>query len=106
MAGLRVTFVTGNEKKRQEVSAILASAAIQIDMRKLDLPELQGSSTREIAEEKCRLAAREVGGPVLTEDTSLCFEALGGLPGPYIKVPCFLLAHFALFPWIAFHHLT
>ncbi|KNC81072.1 Ham1 family protein, partial [Sphaeroforma arctica JP610] len=26
-----------------------------------------------------------VGGPVLVEDTSLCFNALGGLPGPYIK---------------------
>lgn len=26
------------------------------------------------------------GGPVITEDTSLCFAALNGLPGPYIKV--------------------
>ena len=24
-------------------------------------------------------------GPVLVEDTNLCFNALGGLPGPYIK---------------------
>ena len=24
-------------------------------------------------------------GPVLVEDTSLCFNAYGGLPGPYIK---------------------
>lgn len=24
-------------------------------------------------------------GPCITEDTALCFEALGGLPGPYIK---------------------
>merc|ERR1712166_1718580 len=31
------------------------------------------------------LAAKEVGGPVFVEDTSLCFNALGGLPGPYIK---------------------
>uniref|UniRef100_A0A2I3GA96 Inosine triphosphatase n=1 Tax=Nomascus leucogenys TaxID=61853 RepID=A0A2I3GA96_NOMLE len=27
----------------------------------------------------------EVQGPVLVEDTCLCFNALGGLPGPYIK---------------------
>ncbi|XP_006929971.1 inosine triphosphate pyrophosphatase isoform X3 [Leopardus geoffroyi] len=26
-----------------------------------------------------------VQGPVLVEDTCLCFNALGGLPGPYIK---------------------
>ena len=35
--------------------------------------------------EKCRLAAMQVQGPVLVEDTSLCFNALGGLPGIYIK---------------------
>jgi inosine triphosphate pyrophosphatase len=48
------------------------------------VPELQGEP-EDISREKCRLAAREVNGPVLTEDTSLCFNALKGLPGPYIK---------------------
>ena len=27
----------------------------------------------------------QVNGPVMVEDTCLCFNALGGLPGPYIK---------------------
>ncbi|GCC35789.1 hypothetical protein chiPu_0014277 [Chiloscyllium punctatum] len=27
----------------------------------------------------------EIQGPVIVEDTCLCFNALGGLPGPYIK---------------------
>ena len=27
----------------------------------------------------------QVGGPCITEDTALCYKALGGLPGPYIK---------------------
>ena len=31
------------------------------------------------------LAAQQVNGPVMVEDTSLCFNALKGLPGPYIK---------------------
>lgn len=39
----------------------------------------------EISTEKCRLAAEQVGGAVMVEDTSLCFNALNGLPGPYIK---------------------
>ena len=34
---------------------------------------------------RCRLAAAEVGGAVMCEDTCLCFNALNGLPGPYIK---------------------
>ena len=39
-----------------------------------------------MASEKARLASERLGGlPVLVEDTSLCFIALGGLPGIYIK---------------------
>jgi inosine triphosphate pyrophosphatase len=82
-----LTFVTGNKNKLEEVKQILASAGdLSFDMtnRKIDLPELQGDPS-EIAAEKCRLAAQEVNGPCLTEDTSLCFNALGGMPGPYIK---------------------
>jgi len=55
-----------------------------LDNRKLDLPELQGEP-EEVSMAKCRLAAEQVGGPVIVEDTSLCFNALGGLPGVYIK---------------------
>jgi inosine triphosphate pyrophosphatase len=53
--------------------------------RQVDLPELQGEP-EDIAREKCRIAAEALQRPVITEDTSLCFNALGGLPGPYIKV--------------------
>jgi len=52
--------------------------------RDIDLPELQGTPT-EISSEKCILAAKEVNGPCIVEDTCLCFNALGGMPGPYIK---------------------
>eukprot|EP00967_Tisochrysis_lutea_P066541 scaffold86684_cov22-Tisochrysis_lutea.AAC.1 len=82
-----VTFVTGNAKKLEEVSAILsASGALPFELiaQKIDLPELQGEPSQ-ISAQKCALAARETGGPVFVEDTSLCFNALGGLPGPYIK---------------------
>ena len=83
----KVTFVTGNAKKLEEVKAILSSGGalpVEIVSQKIDLPELQGEP-EEISVEKCMLAAKEVGGPVMVEDTSLCFNALGGLPGPYIK---------------------
>ncbi|GFR48714.1 hypothetical protein Agub_g10671 [Astrephomene gubernaculifera] len=83
----KIFFATGNKKKLEEVTAILASGAalpFQVEAAKLDLPELQGEP-EEISKEKCRIAARLVGGAVMVEDTSLCFNALGGLPGPYIK---------------------
>ncbi|KAG7351103.1 ribokinase [Nitzschia inconspicua] len=82
-----ITFVTGNKKKLEEIKQILSKGSeipYEITNQKLDLPELQGDPI-EIAKEKCRQAAKQVNGPVFTEDTSLCFNALNGLPGPYIK---------------------
>jgi len=78
-----VTFVTGNPKKLEEAMAILGND-FPVVSRNLDLPELQGEP-EEISSEKCKIAAKEIGGPVMVEDVSLCFNALKGLPGPYIK---------------------
>lgn len=80
-----ITFVTGNAKKLEEVRQILGSSfRRELISRKLDLPELQGE-VDEISIKKCKEAQRIVKGPVLVEDTCLCFNALKGLPGPYIK---------------------
>jgi len=81
-----ITFVTGNKKKLEEVVSILGdSLPFNLVSAKIDLPELQGADPVEVSIEKCRLAAAQVQGAVLVEDTSLCFNALGGLPGIYIK---------------------
>jgi len=96
-----ITFVTGNVKKREEVLRILSAnnsnenetmgnsdnstpLPFYLKNKKLDLPELQGDPVT-IAREKCISAAKQIGGAVITEDTSLCFNALKGLPGPYVK---------------------
>ena len=96
--GRDVVFVTGNENKRAEVEAILGrdtkagKETTTVHAHKLDLPELQGHPVT-IVKEKCRLARealltdnpRAAKLPIVVEDTSLCFEALGELPGPYVK---------------------
>ncbi|ORX36596.1 putative DNA repair-related protein [Kockovaella imperatae] len=81
-----LVFVTGNKNKLKEVQQILASGTgeLQITNQDVDAPEIQGN-TQEVAIAKCRYAADKLGTACLTEDTALCFEALGGLPGPYIK---------------------
>eukprot|EP01035_Chromulina_nebulosa_P017118 gene17118-22632_t len=80
-----LTFVTGNKKKLEEVISILGDQfPFELQSVKLDLPELQGEP-EEVSKEKCRLASNTVNGPVIVEDTSLCYNALGGLPGVYIK---------------------
>lgn len=83
--GKKITFVTGNTKKLEELKNILGTNfPFEIDNHKLDLPELQGEP-EEVAIEKAKLAAKALNGPILIEDSSLCFNALGGLPGVYIK---------------------
>ena len=90
-----ISFVTGNKNKVVELQKILSTTTnttenttenttIIIKSCKIDLPELQGEPSY-IATEKCRLASLNSDEPILIEDTSLCFNALGGLPGPYIK---------------------
>lgn len=76
----KLTMVTGNREKKIH----FASLHPEMQFQNLDLPELQGPPI-EVAKAKCREAARQIQGPVMIEDTSLCFDALGGLPGPYIK---------------------
>ena len=49
------------------------------------MPELQGASLEEIATKKVESAYALLGTPVIVEDTALCFNALGGLPGAYVK---------------------
>jgi inosine triphosphate pyrophosphatase len=84
-ASRTITFVTGNAKKLEEFTRILGSGFPHtITANGLDLPEYQGTP-EEVCREKCLEAARRVRGPVIVEDTCLCFTALGGLPGPYIK---------------------
>ncbi|KAM3724617.1 SAM50-like protein [Dirofilaria immitis] len=76
-------FVTGNVNKIKEVRAILGNR-FTIENKDIDLPEYQGEPS-EIARLKCLAASQQLQRPVIVEDTSLCFNALGGLPGPYIK---------------------
>ena len=81
--GAKVTFITGNMKKLEELQYILGDS-INLDNKKIDLPELQGEP-EEVAILKAKEAARQINGPVLIEDVSLCFNAFKGLPGVYIK---------------------
>jgi len=102
--GQPITFVTGNAKKLQEMATLLSvdelpscdegvcsvfdeeehRSSTVLVAANIDLPELQGEP-EEVAREKAIVAYSIIGGPVLVEDSSLCFNALNGLPGVYIK---------------------
>jgi len=80
-------FVTGNANKLAEVKTIIEThlPSVRLVSESIDLPELQGEP-EEISLEKCKIASKALGNrAVIVEDTCLCFNALKGLPGPYIK---------------------
>ena len=83
-----VTLITGNKNKLREfqeiLGPILESQGVTFENHDLDLDEIQGSSD-EVISRKARDGAKILNGNVIIEDTSLCFNALNGLPGPYIK---------------------
>ena len=76
------TFITSNFFKSKQLSWHLG---IELDHVAFDAPEIQSLSLAEVVEYKAKSAFKVVDGPVLVEDTSLVFHAIGQLPGPLIK---------------------
>ena len=77
-----ITFITGNQNKADYLAKYLW---FPIDHKKVDLDELQSLDLREIIEHKVKQAYEKVKKPVIVEDVSLEFTALGRLPGTFIK---------------------
>ncbi|MBI2601157.1 non-canonical purine NTP pyrophosphatase [Candidatus Daviesbacteria bacterium] len=77
-----ITFVTGNKDKFNDLTHYID---FPIEHYDLDVTEIQSLNVEEIVEHKAKSAFSHLGQPVLIEDTSLIFNALGKLPGPLIK---------------------
>jgi non-canonical purine NTP pyrophosphatase (RdgB/HAM1 family) len=77
-----LVFITGNRHKAEYVGRFLGSA---ITHQKIELDEIQSLDLHEIVRHKLRQAYALVGKPVVVEDVSLEFHALGRLPGPFIR---------------------
>src|SRR4051794_37620510 len=77
-----LTYVTSNQEKARQISQYLA---FPVHHKEIDLIEIQSLDLRVIIEQKAKEAYKHVLSPVLVEDTSLRFLALGKLPGPLIK---------------------
>lgn len=75
-------FITGNQNKVDYLSRTLG---VQLEHHKLSLDEIQSPDPQAVIEHKVRQAYEILKQPVLVEDTSLSFNALGGLPGTFIK---------------------
>lgn len=77
-----LAFVTSHSKKAAELSRYLN---YPVSHHKIDLPEIQSLDTYEIVTSKSLAAFQILRRPVMVEDFSIRFAALGKLPGPLIK---------------------
>lgn len=78
----QITFITGNAKKAEYLERYLG---FPIAYQKVKLDEIQSLDLCKIVEHKVKQAYDIIKQPVLVEDVSLEFTALGKLPGPFIR---------------------
>lgn len=75
-------YITGNEHKAKFLAKLLG---MKLEYHKLSLDEIQSPDPCEVIEHKVRQAYDILHQPVLVEDTCMGLDALGGLPGTFIK---------------------
>ena len=80
-----ITFVTGNSRKVEEATAVLAEYAIDVTPLALELDEIQHHDPLKITETKARAAYQAAGRPIVVNDSNWEVPALGGFPGGYMK---------------------
>jgi XTP/dITP diphosphohydrolase len=84
--GEKLVVATHNDGKLREIRALLEPFGIACTgASELDLPEPDetGVTFVDNAELKARVAADLSGLPALADDSGLCVEALGGMPGVF-----------------------
>lgn len=78
----KIVFATTNPGKIAEAIEILK---IEIVPSGLEIPEIQSMDIKKVALQKSADYFNQLKTPLLIEDVSLSFDALNGLPGPYIN---------------------
>jgi len=82
---MKIFFVTTNKHKFQEVQDILKDYPIQLEQLDREYEENHDEEMEVIARDAARKLARELGQPVVLEDTGLFFKAYNGFPGALPK---------------------
>lgn len=78
----KIYFVTGNKGKVKEAEEILN---IPLEIKEIDLDEIQELDLEKIALHKTNQAYEMVKKPLIVDDVSVEIDAWGGFPGPLIK---------------------
>ena len=77
-----ILFITGNNKKAEEVRAI---TGLNVLAKNLEILEIQSLDVEEVAKAKALSAFQATGFPVIVDDTGMSIAALNGLPGALVS---------------------
>lgn len=77
-----MTFITGNQGKADNFARLIG---MDIAHQSIELDELQSDNLEKIVEHKVRQAYDIIKSPVIVDDVAMGFNALGGLPGPFVR---------------------
>ena len=86
---VKIVLATGNEHKAEELRAILVpllsniTADDIVTMRNFPVPDIieNGTTFEENALIKARVVAKETGHIALADDSGICVDIMGGMPG-------------------------
>jgi len=79
---MKINILTKNPGKQLVAEETFKKYGITVNFIEKDFPEIQADSSLEIAAFTAKMAAKELGIPIIREDHSLFLDALG-IPGPY-----------------------
>ncbi len=80
---MKITFLTGNIEKMYLARECLKGVDIDLDITKVDIPEIQEDYNEDVAYNYVVEAAKLVPGNIIKVDSGLCIEGLNGFPGVY-----------------------
>lgn len=83
---MEIYFLSSNKYKIKEVSDILEAPNIQVKSFNKKINEIQSDNMIEIVTDKVIKGFKEIGRPVIVEQTGLLIEDFGNLPGGLTQV--------------------
>jgi XTP/dITP diphosphohydrolase len=78
-----IAFVTTNEGKFREVSAVLAEAGLRIVHEDRSYPEIQADRLEKVVRFAATVLDDQIKGDYLIDDSGMFLDAYGGFPGVY-----------------------
>lgn len=82
---MKVIYCTGNKFKLQTARHILGPLGLEVEGKKLDLPEIQADTIEEVAKFSSEYASKKLNESTLKNDSGLVIPALKNFPSAYTK---------------------